>query len=648
MATNSKIQWCDHTLNEWTGCKKVSDACKYCYMYRDKERYGADPTDVIRVSQATIDKVLKQAKPGDKIFTCSWSDFFIEEADQWRQNAWDRILAHPELTWQILTKRPERIKACLPEGGLPDNVWIGVSIESQKYIDRLKYLTDLPGIRFASIEPMIGEVDLFAMLPGEERTAISNLDWVILGGESGNDTGNYRYRPSEIAWYDKIITQCAEAKVPVFMKQLGTYLSKEMGLKDRHGGDIDEFPESLKVRQFPSGYNPIVIQSESVVTADIVHDQINEVIVTMEPENHTAACEAVSDINIVNSKTMEYKSEPTREKVPVSSLELHELHERLVGVTTNRQFYLDGIKGFGHIDVPRVTRQKKVLTHYAAVMAARALGETHIEVQWVDIDDKVIPQYLMFGNLLQQKQHAAVSIAIDYLLEYFKTDAGKIWADSIKGDKEEKLAYIFGTNASAIKRFLSVAKHHRDSLCLVQEGNLTWDELMEMCRKDTQVKSKVLAAKVLVTTPVQTVATDKADDTEETTLPEVAGELNINGDDSQDEVDDGYSYTESVEPAVRDMEVGGDSVNVTSDIASYEFSEATLTMMDGRVINIKTTPAGKELSVDGKKVMATYAYLPDDGTGSNTEYYTTTFTIGNMGDCSFQIMFDQPKKMFRK
>jgi len=56
MATNSKIQWCDHTLNEWAGCKKVSDGCKFCYMYRDKERYGADPTDVIQVSQTTIDK----------------------------------------------------------------------------------------------------------------------------------------------------------------------------------------------------------------------------------------------------------------------------------------------------------------------------------------------------------------------------------------------------------------------------------------------------------------------------------------------------------------------------------------------------------------------------------------------------------------
>ncbi len=610
-------------------------------MYRDKERYGADPTDVIQVSQTTIDKVLKQAKPGDKIFTCSWSDFFIEEADQWRQKAWDRILAHPELIWQILTKRPERIKACLPEGGLPDNVWIGVSIESQKYIDRLKYLTDLPGIRFASIEPMIGEVDLFAMLPDGSK-AISSLDWVILGGESGNDTGNYRYRPAEIAWYDKIIDQCAEAKIPVFMKQLGTYLSKEMGLKDRHGGDIDEFPESLKVRQFPSGHNPIVIQSESV------HDPINEVLVTMEPQNHTVTCEPASDINIVNSKTMEYKSEPIREKVPVSSLELHELHERLVGVTTSHQFYLDGIKGFGHIDVPRVTRQKKVLTHYAAVMAARALGETHIEVQWVDIDEEVIPQYLMFGNLLQQKQHVAVSIALDYLLEYFKTRAGKTWADSIKGDKEEKLAYIFGTNATAIKRFLSVAKHHRDSLSLVQEGNMTWDELMEMCRKETQVKSKVLAAKVLVQTPVPTVATAKIDDVEETNMPEVAVELNVDGDDSLVEGDDGYSYKETDEPAAPVVAVEGDSVTVTSDIASYEFSEATLTMMDGRVINITTTPAGKELSVDGKKVIATYTYLPDDGTGSNTEYYTTTFTIGNMGDCSFQIMFDQPKKMFRK
>lgn len=79
----------------------------------------------------------------------------------------------------------------------------------------------------------------------------SAIDWIIIGGESGNESGKYIYRKCDIDWIHSIIGQCSMYNVPVFVKQLGTYISKKMGLKDRHGRNIDEWPENLKIRQFP-------------------------------------------------------------------------------------------------------------------------------------------------------------------------------------------------------------------------------------------------------------------------------------------------------------------------------------------------------------------------------------------------------------
>jgi protein gp37 len=253
MGVASNIQWTDHTINFWTGCTKVSPGCKFCYMYRDKERYGLDPTQLVRVKAPTISKVLRTAKPGDKIFTCSWSDFFIEDADQWRQEAWDLIISRDDLIFQILTKRPERIKECLPPGGLPANVWIGVSVETQPFLRRVSPLMAYDSTIFLSIEPMIGPVDvrMEMILDNGGFLFATAVDWVIVGGESGNDNGKWKYRECKIEWIEKVIEDCAASEVPVFVKQLGTHLAKKLNLKDRHGGDISEWPEHLRVRQFP-------------------------------------------------------------------------------------------------------------------------------------------------------------------------------------------------------------------------------------------------------------------------------------------------------------------------------------------------------------------------------------------------------------
>lgn len=256
MAYESKIQWTEATWNPWHGCKKVSPGCKFCYMYRDKERYKQDPTTVLR-SKGKFDAPLKWEEP-KLIFTCSWSDWFIEEADEWRDEAWGIIKRTPHHTYQILTKRPERIADHLPKdwGSGYSNVWLGVSIESDNEKHRLGTLQRLKTINsnfltFVSAEPLIGYLDLY--YDGViDSVDFENLDWLIIGGESGNENGKYKYRPCDEDWIVNLIEQAKDADVRCFVKQLGTHLSKEMGLADRHGGKIEEWPEYLQIRQMPN------------------------------------------------------------------------------------------------------------------------------------------------------------------------------------------------------------------------------------------------------------------------------------------------------------------------------------------------------------------------------------------------------------
>lgn len=250
---NTKIQWTEATWNPWHGCRKVSPGCKFCYMYRDKERYGQDATTVLR-SKTKFKEPLKWKEP-KVIFTCSWSDWFIEEADQWRNEAWEIIRKTPQHTYQILTKRPERIKDHLPDFfNELHNVWIGVSVESQQQVGRIAYLNDLPCVTFASFEPLIGEI--------EWDENMNLLDWCIIGGESGNDTGKFRYRPMELEWIEKLIKAAQKHKVKCFVKQLGTYQSKLLKLKDKHGGDIDEWGSHLQIREFPDKRKPFDLFSD--------------------------------------------------------------------------------------------------------------------------------------------------------------------------------------------------------------------------------------------------------------------------------------------------------------------------------------------------------------------------------------------------
>lgn len=238
MGNRTGIGWTNHTWNPWYGCAQVSPGCAHCYMFRDMRRYGRNPETVQR-SKTKFEEPLGWKEPA-LVFTCSWSDWFHAAADDWRPAAWDIIRRTPHLTYQILTKRPERILANLPDdwgAGWP-NVWLGVSVENQRWTSRIPLLLLAPAaMRFLSMEPLLGPVDISKYLeplwlskhgavPIECKHGYDScpecdadgpsVDWVIAGGESGPE-----HRPCELDWLRSLRDQCVERGVPYFLKQLG-------------------------------------------------------------------------------------------------------------------------------------------------------------------------------------------------------------------------------------------------------------------------------------------------------------------------------------------------------------------------------------------------------------------------------------------
>jgi protein gp37 len=205
VGTKTTIAWTTHTWNPWHGCARVSAGCDHCYMFEAKRRYGQDPEIIRRGAPHTF--TLPLTWRDGMVFTCSWSDFFIRDADPWRAEAWDIIRRTPHLTYQILTKRPARMRRRLPWTDAPwAHVWLGVSVEAQAWRYRLDGLRAVPAaLRFVSFEPLLedlGPLDL------------SGIGWVIVGGESGP-----RFRSCEVAWIGGVVEQCRAQGVPCFVKQ---------------------------------------------------------------------------------------------------------------------------------------------------------------------------------------------------------------------------------------------------------------------------------------------------------------------------------------------------------------------------------------------------------------------------------------------
>ncbi len=232
MGKETKISWTNKTHNFWYGCRKVSAGCKSCYAERDMKRFGKD-FNIVTKAKGFISPLMW--KEPSMVFVNSWSDFFIEEADPWRDEAWDIIRRTPHLTYQILTKRVENIPDRLPDdwGEGWDNIWLGVSIESLEYVPRSFALIDIPAqVRFISAEPLIEYLCLPGLLP------LNKIHWIIVGGESGPGC-----RPMDLQWARELLIDCKYHGVAFFMKQLG-------GHPDRRE-DINQFPEDLRIQEFP-------------------------------------------------------------------------------------------------------------------------------------------------------------------------------------------------------------------------------------------------------------------------------------------------------------------------------------------------------------------------------------------------------------
>jgi protein gp37 len=233
-------------------------------MFRDKARYGQNPEEVVRSKPPTFNKPLRWQREAeaagriDRVFVASWADFFSKEADEWRGEAWAIIRQCPNLIFQVLTKRHGRIQGCLPSdwGTGYANVWLGVSAENAEWWDRrVSVLREIPAtVRFVSYEPALGSI---------RGCSAEGIDWVIIGGESGNGRGDETTRPFDIGWALEAIEICRRDGAAPFVKQLGTKPIRivpavpsngtfQVELADNHGGEWDEWPDAaLRVREYP-------------------------------------------------------------------------------------------------------------------------------------------------------------------------------------------------------------------------------------------------------------------------------------------------------------------------------------------------------------------------------------------------------------
>ena len=215
MSDRSAIEWTEATWNPVTGCTQVSPGCARCYAKRFAERFRGVPGhpyergfDVVERPER-LGQPLRWKRPRT-IFVNSMSDLFHEAvADDFVASVFEAMERAGRHTFQVLTKRPERAAALAPSLPWPPNVWLGVSVENQRWTTRVDALRAIPAaVRFLSCEPLLGPLDL----------DLEGVGWVIAGGESGP-----RARPMDIAWARGVRDQCLAAGVPFFFKQWGEH-----------------------------------------------------------------------------------------------------------------------------------------------------------------------------------------------------------------------------------------------------------------------------------------------------------------------------------------------------------------------------------------------------------------------------------------
>ncbi len=234
MADNSSIEWTDATWNPVRGCTKISAGCKNCYAATFAERWRGIPGHPyeqgfdLRLVPEALELPLRWKK-GRRVFVNSMSDLFHEAVpDIFIEDVVRVMRGCPQHRFQVLTKRSERLAELGPSLSLPDNVWIGVSVEDERVLHRVADLvTVAAAIRFLSVEPLLGPID---DLP------LDGIHWVIVGGESGR-----RARPVEADWVRSIRDQCRRARVPFFFKQWGGVNKKKTG-RELDGRTWDQLP----------------------------------------------------------------------------------------------------------------------------------------------------------------------------------------------------------------------------------------------------------------------------------------------------------------------------------------------------------------------------------------------------------------------
>lgn len=237
MSEKSAIEWTDSTWNPVTGCTKVSPGCKNCYAETFAERWrgiSGHPYEQgfdLKLWPKRLTQPLDWKKPRN-IFVNSMSDLFHEEVRVSYIKKVFQVMGKAHWhNFQVLTKRAERLSEVASKLSWLSNIWMGVSVETPEFLWRVDKLRHVPAaIRFLSVEPLLEPIG---------KMNLKNIDWVIVGGESGPGA-----RPMEPAWVEEIRDQCIKSKVPFFFKQWGGTQKKKNG-RILDGQTWDEMPEKL-------------------------------------------------------------------------------------------------------------------------------------------------------------------------------------------------------------------------------------------------------------------------------------------------------------------------------------------------------------------------------------------------------------------
>lgn len=236
--SKSSIEWTEVTWNPTTGCDKISQGCKFCYaevlskrlMAMGQEKYKNNFQPTIHQSELTRPYTWKKPKV---VFVNSMSDLFHKDFPlEFIQQVFKVMNETSQHTYQVLTKRAERLSELSPYLTWSDNIWVGVSVEDENVLERVDYLKQTDAkTKFLSLEPLI------APLP---NLNVSGIDWVIVGGESGRNP-----RPMNEEWVVEIKNACKENEVPFFFKQWGGTNKSKSG-RLLQGKIYDEMPQIIQ------------------------------------------------------------------------------------------------------------------------------------------------------------------------------------------------------------------------------------------------------------------------------------------------------------------------------------------------------------------------------------------------------------------